>query len=83
MLAFLILLSKTYHIGRLNMIFVFFNALLEIVERDLLVLDHQIDLQLLDTKANRNQLGSTPDQTIHLNGTDVGLELLQVGLVIY
>jgi len=64
-------------------VLVLLDLSLELVGGDLLVLDDQVDLELLDTEANSDELGSTPDQTVHLNGTDVGLELLQVGLVIY
>ena len=65
------------------MVLVLLDLSLELVGGDLLILDDQVDLELLDTEANSDELGSTPDQTFHLNGTDVGLELLQVGLVIY
>lgn len=64
------------------MVLVLLDLSLELVGGDLLVLDDQVDLELLDTETNGNELGSTPDQTINLNGTDVGLELLKVGLVI-
>ena len=52
------------------------------IERDLLVLDDQVDLQLLDTVTNGDKLGSTPDQAVLLDGADLGLELLHVGLVV-
>lgn len=64
------------------MVLVLLDLSLELVGGDLLVLDDQVDLELLDTETNGNKLGSTPDQTLNLNGTDVGLELLKVGLVI-
>lgn len=65
------------------MVLVLLNAGLQLIGRDLLVLDDQVDLQLLDTEANGDELGGTPDQTVLLNGADIGLELLKVGLVVY
>jgi len=58
------------------------NLLLKLVERDLLVFDNQVDLELLDTETQRNQRGGTPDQTVLLDGADGLLELLHVGLVV-
>lgn len=55
----------------------------QLIERNLLVLNNQVDLQLLDTEADRNQLGGTPDQTILLNTADGSLEANHVGLIIY
>ena len=64
------------------MVLILFNFLLELISGDLLVLDNQVDLELLDTEANSNKLGSTPDETVLLNRTDVLLQLFKVGLVI-
>lgn len=50
----------TYDIGALDVILVSLNLGLKVVDRDLLVLDDEIDLQLFDTKADRDQLRSTP-----------------------
>lgn len=65
------------------MVLILLNPGLQLVGRDLLVLNDQGDLELLDTEANSNELGGTPDQTVLLNGADVGLKLNEVGLVIY
>jgi hypothetical protein len=63
-------------------VLVLLDALLELIGGNLLVLDDKVDLELLDTEADGNELGSTPDQTILLNGADVGLHLGKIGLVI-
>jgi len=58
------------------------DLLLELIERDLVVLDDQVDLELLDTVTNGDKGGGTPNETVLLDGTDVGLELLHVGLIV-
>lgn len=70
-------------VGGLHVVLVLLNASLEVIQGDLLVLDNQVDLELLDTEANSDELGGTPNQTVDLNRTDVGFHLLKVGLVIY
>ena len=65
------------------MVLVLLDLLLELVKRDLVVLDDQVDLELLDTETDGDKGGGTPNETILLNGTNVGLELLHVGLIIY
>jgi hypothetical protein len=69
-------------IGGLHVVFVLLNLLLQLVRGHFVILDDQVDLQLLDTEANGDELGSTPDQTVLLDGKYVGLELLKVGLVV-
>jgi hypothetical protein len=66
----------------LYVVLVLFNLLLQLVGRHLIVLNDQIDLQLLDTEADGNELRSTPDQTLLLDSKDVGLELLEIGLIV-
>lgn len=70
------------NVSGLDVVLVLLNLGLKLIQRDLVVLDDQVDLELLDTEADGNELGSTPDQTVDLDGTDVGLQLLKVGLVI-
>jgi hypothetical protein len=55
---------------------------LQLVERDLLVLDDQVDLEHLDTVTDGDQLGETPDESVLLDRPDTGLEGLHVGLVV-
>lgn len=64
------------------MVLVLLNLLLELVGGDLIVLDDKVDLELVKGEGRGDPLGGTPDKTVHLNGTDVGLELIKVGLVI-
>ena len=69
-------------ISGLNVVLELLNLALELVGRDLLVLNNQVDLELLNTESEGNPLGGTPDEAVLLNGADVSLELLKVGLVI-
>lgn len=64
------------------MVLVLFDLLLQFIQRHLLVLDDQVDLQLLDTESNSNELRGTPDKTVLLNGQNIGLELLKVCLIV-
>ena len=64
------------------MVLVLLDAVLELVDRNLVVLNDKVDLELANTVTNRDKLGGTPDKTILLDGTEVGLELLHVGLVV-
>lgn len=70
-------------IGGLDVVLVLLDLLLKLVQRDLVVLDDKVDLELLDTEANGDQLGGTPDEAVLLNGKDVGLKLVHVGLIIW
>lgn len=69
-------------IGGLDEVLKLLDLLLELVQGDLLILNDQVDLQLLDTEADSDQLGGTPEQTVLLNATDSSLHGDQVGLVI-
>lgn len=70
------------NVGRLNVVLELGDLLLEIIKRDLLVLDDKVDLELLDTEADGDELGSTPDEAVLLDGTDTLLEGNHVGLII-
>jgi hypothetical protein len=63
-------------------VLVLLNLLLKLVQRNLLVLNDKVDLELLDAETNRNPLVGTPHKTIHLNGLDILEELIEVGLVV-
>lgn len=65
------------------MVLITLNLLLEVAERNLLILNDEVDLQLSDTEANRDEFGGSPDETIFRNGSDVGLQLCKVGLIVY
>lgn len=70
------------NVGGLDVVLILLDLGLELVGGDLLVLDNQVDLELLNTETNSNELRGTPDETVHLNGADVGLHLAKVGLII-
>ena len=65
------------------MVLVLLNLLLKLNQRDLLVLNNQVDLKLLDTETDSDKLMSTLNKTVLLDGEDIGLELVQVGFIIY
>ncbi|KAL2279417.1 hypothetical protein FJTKL_13487 [Diaporthe vaccinii] len=69
-------------VGGLDVVLEADDLLLKLLQGDLVVLDDQVDLELLDTEANGDELGGTPDQTILLDRTHRGLKSGQVGLVI-
>lgn len=69
-------------IGGLDVVLILLNLALELIGGDLLVLDDEVDLELLNTESKGNPLGGTPDETVPLNGADVGLEGLERSLVI-
>ena len=64
------------------MVLILSNLLLEVIKRNLIVLNDTVDLELLDTEADLNELRTTPDKTVHLNSKNVGLHLLNIGLII-
>lgn len=70
------------NVGGLDVVLILLDLSLESIGGDLLVLDDQVDLELLDTEADGDQLGGTPHKTVHLDGADVLLHLLEVGLII-
>lgn len=70
------------NVRRLDVVLDVLDLLLQLVERDLLILNDQVDLELLDTETNSNELGGTPNETILLNGTNRLLECLHVGLIV-
>lgn len=70
------------NVSGLDVVLELLDLLLKIANRDLLVLDNEVDLELADTETNGDELGGTPGKTILLNGTDTSLKSLHVGLVI-
>jgi len=69
-------------VGALDVVLEALDLLLELVERDLVVLNDQVDLELLDAETDGNELGATPDETVLLDGADTLLELLHAGLIV-
>lgn len=64
------------------MVLVLLNELLELIKRDLVILNNEVDLELLDTEADGDPLGSTPGKTVHLDLLDTLEELLKISLII-
>jgi hypothetical protein len=70
------------NVGGLDVVLELLDLLLELIEGDLVVLNDQVDLELLDTETDSDQLGGTPDKTLLLNGENVSLKLVHVCLVV-
>lgn len=70
------------HIHGLNVVLSLHDLLLESLERDKVILDDTVDLKLLDAVTDRDELGLTPQETIHLDATNMGLKGSHVGLII-
>lgn len=70
------------NVSGLDVVLKLLDGLLEVIERDLVILDNTVDLELLDTVTNRDPLGSTPEETVHLNRLDRLEELIKISLVI-
>jgi hypothetical protein len=78
-------LSKLHHcsnVSGLDVVLEVFDLLLKLRDRNLLVFDHEIDLELFDAETNRHELRTTPDKAVFLQPADSILESLQVGLVV-
>ena len=69
-------------VGGLDVVLELLDLLAESIQRDLLVLDDKVDLELLDAETDGDKLGGTPDETVLLNATDSSLEGSHVSLVI-
>lgn len=72
----------TGNVRRLDVVLDLGDLLLELVERDLGVLDDQVDLEHADTVTDWDELGGTPEETVLLDGADLLLHLDEVGLVV-
>lgn len=57
-------------IRRLDVVLKLSNLLLELVKRDLVVLDDQVNLQLPDAEADGDELGQAPDKAVLLDAPD-------------
>jgi len=70
-------------ISGLDVVLELLDLLLELIERDLLILDNEVDLELLNTEANGNELAGTPDKAVLLNATDSSLHGDEISLIIW
>ncbi|KAI6761113.1 hypothetical protein HG531_001666 [Fusarium graminearum] len=71
------------NVSGLDVVLELLDLLLKVGDGDLLILNNEVDLELLDTETNGDELGSTPSQTVLLNRTDGSLESSHVSLVIW
>lgn len=69
-------------ISGLDVVLELLDLVLKVRNRDLGVLDDQVDLELLDTETDGDELGSTPNETVVLNTTDSSLKSNHVSLII-
>jgi len=75
-------LLKGSHVHGLDEVLTLQDLLLEDIEGDELILNDAVDLELLDTVTDRDELGLTPQETLHGDATDVSLKGSHVGLII-
>lgn len=61
----------TYNIARLNMVLEFCDFILEFIERDLVVLNDQVDLKFLDAKADGDEFRTTPYESVLFDRLDM------------
>lgn len=70
------------NVDGLDKVLVLLDLLGQQIDGHLLVLDDAHDLQLVDSVSHGHQLGSSPQQTVHLDLADQQLHLLHVGLIV-
>ena len=70
------------NIDGLNKVLELGHLLAELLDGDLIVLHDAHQLQLVDAIANRDQLGGSPEEAIHLDGGTSLLHCIHIGLVI-
>eukprot|EP00091_Calanus_sinicus_P018782 TRINITY_DN43_c0_g1_i6.p1 TRINITY_DN43_c0_g1~~TRINITY_DN43_c0_g1_i6.p1 ORF type:complete len:112 (+),score=25.33 TRINITY_DN43_c0_g1_i6:40-375(+) len=58
------------------------HLLLQLINRDLGILNNSHELQFLDTVSNGDQLAGAPEKAVHLDGLAVLEHLIHVGLII-
>lgn len=64
------------------MVLILSKSLLELFQRNLVVFNDTVDLELLDTVSDIKELVTTPDKTFNLNGLNVSQHLVNVSLII-
>ena len=70
------------NVATLNVVLDVANLLLQLVNGYLLVLDHANDLQFVDAVPDGDQLGRTPDETVHLDRLYLLEHFVHVSLII-
>merc|ERR1719318_1765090 len=66
----------------LNEVLELAHLLLQLINRDLGILNNSHQLQLLDTVPDGDQLAGAPEKAVHLNGLAVLEHLVHVGLIV-
>ena len=64
------------------MFLILFDPCLEVIERYLFIFDDHVELKLLDTKANCDEFGATPNEAILFDCEDILFQCLHICLVI-
>ena len=70
------------NVRRLDVVLILGDGLLELFQRNLVILNDTVDLELLDTETNVDELVTTPNKTVNLKGLNVSKELIKVSLII-
>ena len=70
------------NIRTLHVVLILLDLRLQVIQTDLVVLNHHVQLQLLDAIPDRNQLVPTPHQSVHLDRQYALGQLRHVGLVV-
>lgn len=70
------------NVSGLNVVFVIGNSFFNSSDRDLFVFNDTVDLELLDTVTNWDELVTTPDETVHIDGLDIGKEFVHISFII-
>jgi hypothetical protein len=63
------------------MVLILWDMFLQLIGRDLLVLNDYVDLELLDTKAGGDKLGSTPDEAVLLDSLHILFKFRHIRLI--
>jgi len=75
-------LLHSSNINGLNVVFQIGDSITQIIHHDLIILNNTVDLELLDTVTNGNELRTTPEETIHGNSSDSSSQFFHVGFII-
>jgi hypothetical protein len=66
----------------LDIVFQSLDLISQIFHGDLIIFNNTVDLELLDTITNGNELVTTPQETFHGDGLDTLGQLIHIGFII-
>jgi hypothetical protein len=69
-------------INALYEVFKRFDLFSQVIHGNLVIFNNTVDLELLDTETNGNQLRTTPQETIHSNSTDTLGQFFHISFII-